>query len=413
MKKLFSHRYVRIIIYALLYIFGLALGIVTIGIYPIYANQRGGAVGHSYTIGEQYLEGRDDELLMMRNMYRHIIIMDGSGKYVRIETFDNEHSAEDFTGYLDKWTPKVLSGKECFAITNSRFSPAPLHFWMMTGVPIVKDGQVHGAVFMIENIQNLPEAVLGYMIYFTLFYWFCVYLLHITHKKRERLDYLRQDYIANVTHALKTPNASIKAMAEALCDDMIEDEARKKVYYGRILQEVNSQNRMVGEILQLSKIQSRQQEYTKRKVSPAELFDDVTERYSLLFDCTDISLHVSESLSRLPMMYTNAGCIRQMLELILDNAIKFVPEGGNVWLDAEDTKRKVIISIRDDGIGISEKDLPHIFERFYRVRKSDSDKNGSGLGLAIVKELADALGEKVWAESKLGSGTVFHFTITK
>ena len=95
---------------------------------------------------------------------------------------------------------------------------------------------------------------------------------------------MRLDYIANVTHALKTPNASIKAMTEALCDDMIEGDDMKKVYYGKILGEIN--------------------------VSAGELFDDVIEHYIMLCDCTDISLHYSEAMAQLPMMYMY-GSIRK------------------------------------------------------------------------------------------------------
>lgn len=265
----------------------------------------------------------------------------------------------------------------------------------------------------ISSLPTHPEAALGFVIYFTIFYWIVVYLLIITARKRRKLDEMRLDYIANVTHALKTPNASIKAMTEALCDDMIEGDDMKKVYYGKILGEVNAQNRMVSEILELSRIQSLQGALEKTKVSSGELFDEVTEHYAMLCDCTEISLYVSGSMAQLPVMYTNKDSIRQIMELILDNAIKFVPEGGNVWIDPKITRKKVIISIRDDGPGIAPADLPHIFERFYRCSKNDGASKGSGLGLAIVHELCLALGEKVWAESRPGDGTTFYFTISR
>lgn len=413
MKKIFSRTHIKVTAFIVLYLAGLAIGIFVIGIYPIYAHQREGSIKHSRTIAEEYLSGSTEELEMMRNAYRHIIITDAAGSCIYLSTFDKSHDATDFLHFLNTWIPKTLNGEECFAITTSKFSPAPLHFWMTTGVPITRGGIVQGAVFMIENIQNLPEASLGFVIYFTIFYWIVVYLLIITARKRQKLDEIRQDYVANVTHALKTPTASIKAMTEALCDDMIESEDMKKVYYGKILGEVNSQNRMVSKILELSRIQSLQGALEKTKVSSGELFDEVTEHYAMLCDCTDIFLHVSGSMAQLPIMYTNKDSIRQIMELILDNAIKFVPEGGNVWIDQKTERKKVIISIRDDGPGIEEKDMPHIFERFYRCNKNDGASKGSGLGLAIVHELCLALGEKVWAESRPGDGTTFYFTISR
>jgi len=412
MKKLFEKSWVRVISFILLYLLGLIIGIFIIGFYPLYIKQKPGIVGHSYSIGEEYSLGLENELTMMRNTYRHILIFDEKGECVRLETFDTEHSVTDFVNYLSPWLSTVMNGKEVFRITDSRFSPSLLHLWMMSGVPVYKDGRLTCAVFMIENIQNLPEAVLGYIIYFSVFFWLSIYLITITRRRRQRLDQVKQEYIANVTHALKTPNASIKAMAEALCDDVIDDPDRKKVYYGRILQEVNSQNRMVSEILELSKLQTDQKDFSKSTVTAKELLDDVIEKYDILCDCTDLRLHSAPVLSELPPMYTNAECVKEVFELLLDNAIKFVPEGGDVWIDAGVSKKKVTFSVKDNGIGISEKDLPHIFERFYRCNRSD-DSNGSGLGLAIAKETMDGLGEKIWVESQPDSGTTFYFTVSR
>ena len=412
MKKLFGKTWVRVISFIFLYIIGLIIGISIIGLYPIYVKQKPGIVGHSYSIGEEYSLGLETELTKMRNTYRHILIFDESGKCVRLETFDTEHSVDDFVNYLSPWLNTVMNGKEVFRITDSRFSPSLLHFWMMSGVPVYKDGRLTCAVFMIENIQNLPEAVLGYIIYFSVFFWLSIYLITITRRRRQRLEQVKQEYIANITHALKTPNASIKAMVETLCDDVIDDPDKKKVYYGRILQEVNSQNRMVSEILELSKLQTDQKDFSKSTVTAKELLTEVTEKYEVLCDCTDLHLHTAPDIFELPAMYTNAECVKQVFELLLDNAIKFVPEGGDVWIDASVSKKKVTFSVKDNGIGISEKDLPHIFERFYRCNRSDAS-NGSGLGLAIAKELMDGLGEIIWAESKPDSGASFFFTVSR
>ena len=130
----------------------------------------------------------------------------------------------------------------------------------------------------------------------------------------------------------------------------------------------------------------------------------------MLFDCTDVTLHVSDAVLQLPTLYTNAVCIKQVLQILLDNAIKYVPGGGNVWIDAATANHHAMISVRDDGIGIPKESLPFIFDRFYKGNRGDSTKS-SGLGLAIAREIINGLGEKIWVESELGKGSAFFFTI--
>lgn len=413
MKKLLRNKKLFVFLLAVIYLAGIAVSILTIGIFPIYFQQKPGYIRHSEIIAQEHVDGLYEEFEMMQNPYSHIFITDGTGECVRSSTFDRSHGESDFMEFLKKWIPEVLNGKKIFAITPSRFTPSLLHFWTITGVPVTDNGEVKGTVFMINNIQNLPEAVLANLVYFTVIYWIAAIVLIKTGSKQIRLDELRQNYIANVTHALKTPNASIKAMAEALCDDVITDPDKQKIYYGMILQETNAQNRMVQDILELSKLQSRGMDLSKSVASSEDIFRSVLENYYVLCDCTDVSLHVSDSVRNLPPLFTNREAIQQILQLLLDNAIKFVPEGGDVWIDAAITDRQATICIKDNGIGISQEDLPHIFERFYRCNPADGVHSGSGLGLAIVKELADGLGEKVWAESKLAEGTAFYFTIRR
>lgn len=111
----------------------------------------------------------------------------------------------------------------------------------------------------------------------------------------------------------------------------------------------------------------------------------------------------------MPSLHTNASCVGQVLEILLENAVKYVTSGDHIWIDVSPAKNYVIVCVRDDGCGISKEDLPHVFERFYRC--SRNVKNSSGLGLAIAKEIIDNLEEKIWVESELGKGTAFYFTV--
>jgi len=188
------------------------------------------------------------------------------------------------------------------------------------------------------------------------------------------------------------------------------DPDQQKVYYGMILREANRQDHMIRDILELSKLQSHGMDFSKTKLSTAELLAPIREKYATLCDCMDINLHISDTVSRLPALYSNAACVRQIFEILLDNALKFVSEGGNIWLDASVSGKTAVICVRDDGIGIEKEALPQIFDRFFKG-SHDFNSSGSGLGLAIAKEITAGLKERIWAESEIGKGSSFFFTV--
>ncbi|MCC8121530.1 MAG: HAMP domain-containing histidine kinase [Oscillospiraceae bacterium] len=213
-----------------------------------------------------------------------------------------------------------------------------------------------------------------------------------------------------MTHALKTPIASIKALSETLCDGVDPDPDLQRQYCGMILTEANRQSRMVEDILRLSQLQSATDPLPRERVRAGALFAPVWEKYSLLMDCAGIRLEVSDRVDALPDLETAPAYVAQLMEILLDNALKFVPEGGTVWVEAEVSGRRAVIRVRDNGVGIAPKDLPHVFERFYKS-SHDFNQQGSGLGLAIAREICGRLGEKIWVESQPGQGACFSFTL--
>jgi len=278
----------------------------------------------------------------------------------------------------------------------------------MIGTPIRESSGITGAAFLIKLQADLHGSIYGFLIYFSAFYWLSAYFISTYIRKKRKLDQIQQNYIANVTHALKAPIASVKTLTETLCDVENLDATKQRIYYGIILQEMNQQSHMVQEILELSKLQSRERDFTKAYVSAAEAFAPIFEKYSMLCDCAHISFRVSAALSQLPSLYTNASCVGQVLEILLENALKYTDDGGSIEVDAVGVRGQAVFSIHDDGTGISEEDLPHVFERFYKCSRS---KSGSGLGLAIAKEIIAGLKEKIWVESELGTGTAFFFSV--
>lgn len=411
MKKLLMKPFVLPAVLIVLYLFGLVLGAFAVSAYPIFYKQKRFFTARTRTIAQEYLEGKEETLTQMAGYNTRILIYDTEGNYLQHVAPNNSKPSAKPGISLEKYLPSVLAGKEVYRPAFAQETQRELSdIVIVVGTPIKKGGYVVGAVFLVKNLMDLPEAIVGYCIYFTIFYWLTVCLIVSNTRRKKKLDKLQQTYIANVTHAFKTPIASIKALAETLCDGVEPDPDRQKVYYGMILREANRQHHMIQDVLELSKLQSNGMDFTKSNVCAAEVFDPVLDKYSTLCDCMGISLHISEEISRLPPLYTNPACVKQLLEILLDNALKFVHEGGDIWVEAACARNKTTICVRDNGIGITKEALPHVFERFYKC-SHNFNESGSGLGLAIAEEIVSGLKEKIWVESEPGKGTAFFFTV--
>lgn len=410
MKKILTHPVALPIFLIALYIFGLLLGSIAVSAYPIY-RQKEYFNAKAHQIAQEYLQDKDETLNSMVGANMYIIICDDQGSILR-KTLANNSRDQIFPDIgIDQRMPRIISGEDIFCVAFAKISLRPYNnILVVTGVPIINDGHAVGAVFLAKNLMDLPEAIIGYTCYFTLFYWLSAYFIVSNIRKNKKLDELRQNYIANVTHALKTPVASIKALSETLCDEVEPDPDKQKVYYGMILREANRQDHMIRDILELSKLQSSGMDFTKTTLRAADAFRPVLDKYAALCDCMDIRLHVSEGLDALPPLHTNEACVKQILEILLDNAIKFVPEGGDIWLEVTCARKQATFCIRDNGIGITKDALPHVFERFYKY-SHDFNESGSGLGLAIAKEITAGLKERIWVESEAGKGASFFFTV--
>lgn len=225
----------------------------------------------------------------------------------------------------------------------------------------------------------------------------------------ERLEKTRRDYVSNVSHELRTPLTAVRALIEPLKEGMVTSEADRMRYYDIILREVMRLSRLINDQLELSRLQSGTIAIEKKRLMLDDLVYDVCERYASIAEENGLELKVLTDFGDCPPVYANADRVEQMLIILLDNAIKYTEEGSvsvsAVW-DAE----KVTLSVKDSGIGIDEKDLPYVFDRFYKVDKAHSGK-GSGLGLSIAKELLKKMDEDIWVTSEKGEGSEFSFTI--
>jgi two-component system phosphate regulon sensor histidine kinase PhoR len=241
---------------------------------------------------------------------------------------------------------------------------------------------------------------------------FAIFVFHdITELKK--IERIRKDFVANVSHELRTPLTSIKGFIEALKDGAINDPEKSARFLAIIAQHTDRMNKIISDLLQLSQIESREFELKIEPFMIKELFEEVL--YALK-PVAEQKSHIVELIlnSIAQKVLGDRYRITQALTNLVDNAIKYTPLNGNIKIESRDKGEYIEIAVTDNGIGIPEKDLPRIFERFYRVDKDRSrESGGTGLGLSIVKHIIEAQGGKVSVKSQLGKGSEFSFRLRK
>ena len=225
----------------------------------------------------------------------------------------------------------------------------------------------------------------------------------------ERLERTRREYVSNVSHELRTPLTAMRALVEPLKEGMVTSEADRMRYYDIILREVMRLSRLINDQLELSRLQSGTLAIQKSKMTLDDLVYDVCDRYNAIAEEHGLTLSILTDFSECPPVFANADRVEQMLIILLDNAIKYTEKGG-VSVSATWDDEKVVLSVKDTGVGIADEDLPYVFDRFYKVDKAHSGK-GSGLGLSIARELLKRMDEEIWVASEKDKGTEFSFTI--
>ena len=225
----------------------------------------------------------------------------------------------------------------------------------------------------------------------------------------ERLEQTRRDYVANVSHELRTPLTAMRALMEPLRDGLVKTEEQRQQIYDVVLRETMRLSRLVNDMLELSRLQSGTASLQRSVFAPLPLLNIIHETYSAYAEDYQQTF-VYDVPESLPDVTGNPDRTQQVLIALLDNAFKYTPEGGTVTLSAAIEDDVVRICVRDTGVGISKEDLPHVFDRFYKVDKSHHGK-GTGLGLAIAYEIMKHLGEEMSVTSELNQGSCFTFTL--
>ena len=250
--------------------------------------------------------------------------------------------------------------------------------------PMKRDGEVVGAMAMIEDITEL-----------------------------RRLEQMRTDFTANVSHELKTPLTSIRGFVETLLDGAIDNPEMARKFLNIIMMEANRLTRLVNDILSISKLEAGDTEVSLGRLRLDKMAADVCEMLQIHAREKQIDLSINENDEPI-YVWGNSDRLEQLVMNLIENAIKYNQPGGSVHVSVYGTAENAYFLVSDTGIGIAEEHLPRLFERFYRVDKGRSrSMGGTGLGLAIVKHIAVSMGGTVEVHSKLGEGSEFSVTLPR
>jgi two-component system phosphate regulon sensor histidine kinase PhoR len=237
-----------------------------------------------------------------------------------------------------------------------------------------------------------------------------VVVLHDVTELR-RLERVRQDFVANVSHEFKTPLTAIQGFAETLLGGALEDPKNNRRFLEIMRDHANRLAQLTDDLLKLARIEAGKLELEFSLVGVMELVEGCAETALMKASRKQITLDI-EVPPGLPPVLGDSGLLRDVLQNLLDNAIQYTPPGGRIQVSAAAKPREAVIAVSDTGIGIPLVDQERIFERFYRVDAARSrEAGGTGLGLSIAKHIVEAHGGRLWVESVVGQGSRFSFSI--
>ncbi|MEG1503698.1 MAG: cell wall metabolism sensor histidine kinase WalK [Enterococcus sp.] len=231
--------------------------------------------------------------------------------------------------------------------------------------------------------------------------------------EQEKTDEERRQFVSNVSHELRTPLTSVRSYLEALEEGAWQDEDIAPNFIQVTLGETDRMIRMINDLLNLSRMDSGAQQMDLELVNFNELVDYILDRFDMMVTGQEKNYRiVREFTERDLWVEIDTDKIMQVLDNIMNNAIKYSPDGGKITAQLMETHNNVVLGISDEGLGIPKKDLDKVFERFYRVDKARArQQGGTGLGLAISKEVMKAHNGQIWVESVEGKGSTFYISL--
>ena len=233
--------------------------------------------------------------------------------------------------------------------------------------------------------------------------------------EQEKTEQERREFVSNVSHELRTPLTSMRSYIEALSEGAWEDPEIAPNFLKVTLDETDRMIRMINDLLNLSRMDNGKNSMQLEYINFNELVNFVLDRFDMMMNSQDQKKKYTirrEFTKRELWVEVDTDKMMQVIDNIMNNAIKYSPDGGTITVRLMETHNNIALSIQDQGLGIPKKDLQKVFDRFYRVDKARARKQGgTGLGLAISKEVIKAHGGSIWAESKEGRGSTFFITL--
>ncbi|TMV46393.1 response regulator [Paenibacillus mesophilus] len=232
----------------------------------------------------------------------------------------------------------------------------------------------------------------------------------------ERIERSRIRLLTNISHDLRTPITSIQGYIEAILDGVVTDPEETQKYLRLIHSKSLTLNRLIQDLFELAQLESRQAAFRMREVLTTDLVRLVKEKFELDVSARGVRFEVCDTLSQPVVLNVDTDRLDQVFANLIFNAIKFTPRQGTIVIGFEKRpgrafKDELIVKVADSGTGITDEELPHIFDRFYKGTPRNNSKKGSGLGLAIAKEIVEYHGGRIWAESETGQGCTVYFTL--
>ncbi len=266
--------------------------------------------------------------------------------------------------------------------------------------------------FEVDLKYYLILLVLGSLIIFLVTYYKVIKPTLSMIDRWEQTENMRKEFVANVTHEFKTPLTSISGFVETLQEGADEDREVRKKFLDIIAIETSRLSRLIEDVFILSDIESRKTQ------EALESFDVGTALRKIVMSINPVAqakgIEILLEVKGNPVIKGNQDRFSQMMMNLIENAVKYSKEGKSISVSAEENQENIVVSVKDEGIGIEEKEIPRLFERFYRVDKSRSkDMGGTGLGLSIVKHIASLFDAQIKVTSEPGRGTTFTVAFPK
>jgi two-component system phosphate regulon sensor histidine kinase PhoR len=316
--------------------------------------------------------GRDQRVVYCNRAFCRVMDVPAAGWHGRPVMELMRHP--DLVTYIGKvlTVDQVIHGEVVLGSVRTRT-------FAFTAAPVHSEGSTTGAVMVLHDISEL-----------------------------KRLERARRDFIANISHEFKTPLTAIQGFAETLLDGAIEDTENRERFLEIIRGHARRLGRLTEDLLRLAQIEAGQLPYDARFVSVEDIVKPCLETVRVKAEKKNLTLE-ADCTDDLPDLFGDFQAFHEILDNLLDNAVRYSPRGGTIKVSAFTGEGEIVISVADKGIGIPKAEQDRIFERFYRTDAARSrESGGTGLGLSIVKHLVEAQGGRVRVESEVGSGSTFY-----